>query len=188
MRFTSPVVSKVAAIALAAIALLLMYAVLVAPVTSRLASLDEQIDEQRRLLGRFADLLDTVNPTDEDDEVTLKSLNFVLLAGHNEQIKAASLQARVTKSAEDVGIRLARLAIIPARSEDGVRVVGVDVQFQTNLERLRDLLLNLETQRPMVLVDALQISRAPDASQRPGRELDVMVTALGLVGKADENQ
>lgn len=188
MRFTSPVVSKVAAIALAAIALLLMYAALVAPVTGRLASLDEQIDAQRRLLGRFADLLDTVSPTVKDDEVTLKSLNFVLLAGHNEQIKASSLQARVTKAAEDVGIRLARLAIIPARSEDGVRVVGVEVQFQTNLERLRDLLLNLETQPPMVLVDALQISRAPDASQRPGRELDVMVTALGLVGKADEKQ
>jgi len=185
MRLMSPLLSKVAAIALTGLLVLLIHFALVAPITHRIASADERIDEQRRLLGRFVDLLDTTTASPESDDATLKSLNFVLLSGHSEQIKAASLQARVTKAADDVGIRLASLAVVPARSEEGVRVVGVDVQFQTDLQRLQNLLLSLETKRPTVLVDALQISRAPDASERPGRELDVRLTALGLVGKAE---
>lgn len=185
MRLMSPLLSKLAAIALTLILALAIYVALVVPVAHRLASADERIDEQRRLLGRFVDLLETTNVSPEGDEAALKSLNFVLLSGHSEQIKAASLQARVTKTADDVGIRLASLAVVPARTEDGVRVVGVDVQFQTDLQRLQALLLSLETKRPFVLVDALQVSRAPDASERPGRELDVRITALGLVGKAE---
>ncbi len=188
MMHVSPLLSKIAAIGLAMLALLLMYVVLVSPVTGRLAALDEQIEEQRRLLGRFMDQLETTKGDAAGEAATLKSLNFVVLAGHSEQIKAASLQARVTKAADDIGIRLASLAVIPARSEDGVRVVGVDVQLQADLRRLQDLLIALETKRPTVFVDALQISQAPDADVRPGRELDVRLTALGLVGKAEEVQ
>jgi type II secretory pathway component PulM len=186
MTRMSPLLSKTTAIGLAMLVAMLIYAALVAPVTGRLASLTEQIDDQRRLLGRFSDQLEAARGDTASEAETLKSLNFVILSGHGEQIKAASLQARVTKAADEIGIRIASLAVIPARSEDGVRVVGVDVQFQTDLRRLQELLTGLETKRPIVLVDALQISQAPDASERPGRELDVRLTALGLVGKAGE--
>ncbi len=187
MRSMPPLLSKAAAIALTVFALFLIYLTLVSPVTRRLSALDEQIDQQRLFLGRFVDLIETANVDTASDGVTLKSLNFVILTGHTEQIKAASLQARVTKAADDVGLRLASLAVVPARDKDGVRVVGVDVQFQTDLPRLRALLLGLETEQPTVLVDALQISLAPDASVRPGRELDVRLTGLGLVGKAEDS-
>jgi type II secretory pathway component PulM len=187
MRRIPPLLSKAAAIALTALALHLMYIALVSPVTRRLASLDEQIDEQRRLLGRYSDLLKTAKIDTETETATLQSLNFVILSGHTEQIKAASLQARVMQAANDVGIRIASLAVVPARSADGVRVVGVDVQFQSDLRRLQELLLGLETKQPTVLVDALQISKAPDASVRPERDLDVRLTALGVIGKAEES-
>lgn len=188
MTRLSPLLSKTAAIGLAVLALLLMYVGLVSPVMGRLASLDEKIEEQRRLLGRLTDQLETTKGDTAGEAATLKSLNFVVLAGHGEQIKSASLQVRVRKAADDVGIRLASLAVIPARNEDGVRVVGVDVQLQTDLLRLQNLLIALETKQPTVIVDALQISQAPDADVRPGRELDVRLTALGLVGKAEEIQ
>lgn len=110
MRNMPPLLSKAAAIALTVFALLLMYLMLVSPVTRRLSALDEQIDQERLFLGRFVDLIETANVDTASDGVTLKSLNFVILTGHTEQIKAASLQARITKAADNVGLRLASLA------------------------------------------------------------------------------
>lgn len=187
MRPLPPLMSKAAAIALTAGALFLLYIMLVSPVAHRLDALHEKIADQRQILGRFVELIDTAGVDTAAEDAGLKSLNFVILPGHTEQIKAASLQARLTKAADDVGIRIASLAIIPARSVEGVRLVGVDVQFQADLARLHELLLGLETKRPLVIVEALHISQAPDASVRPGRELDVRMTALGLVGKAEQS-
>ncbi|MGE0022397.1 MAG: type II secretion system protein GspM [Hyphomicrobium sp.] len=182
MRQLLPIASKVSAVAVTALGVLALHGLLVTPVTNRLAMLSERIEDQRRLLGRYEQLLEAAAaPSGEAPALT--SVNFTILPGHNEQIKAASLQARVTKAAEDAGIRLASLASVPGRSEDEVRVVGVDVQFQADLKSLGALLSSLEADAPTILVDALQISQAPDASVRPGRELDVRLTALGLVGR-----
>jgi len=183
MRRLLPIASKAAAVAATALGVMVLHGLLVAPVTNRLATLSERIDDQRRLLGRYEQLLEAAAAAPGDEVPALTSVNFTILPGHNEQIKAASLQARVTKAADDAGIRLASLASVPARSEDKVRVVGVDVQFQADLASLGALLASLETDEPTVIVEALQVSRAPDASVRPGRELDVRLTALGLVGK-----
>jgi hypothetical protein len=186
MRHLQLLASKAAAIGLTGIAALLIYVTAVSPVMHQFSYVGERMDEQRRLLGRFTELLNTPSSNPPSEISALKSFNFVILPGQTEQIKAAALQARVTKAADNVGIRLASLAVMPAQSRDGVKLVGIELQFQTGLQRAQAFLLALETQHPTVLVDSLQLSQAPDAAVRPGRELDARLVALGIVGKAED--
>lgn len=186
MRRLHGFLSKGLALGLAIAAATAIYLLVVSPIHGQLFETEERILEQRRLLGKYTASLTSSETETSSESGALQGLNFVLLSGESEQIKAASLQARIMDAANEAGIRPGSLAPLAARNEDGVRVVGLDIQFQSSLAGVQAVLLNLETRQPVVLIDSLQISKAPDAEHRGERNLDVRMSVLGIVGKAEE--
>ncbi len=180
--FLGGLISKAFALAILAGIILLAYVVVVAPIADGWAASSRQIEEKRAELGHLTAALRAPEQRAAVGETEIHPLNFSLLEGESDQIRAASLQARVDAVAANEGIRLSSVTVLPPRMENGLRLVGIEVQVQTGMKQLQSLLYTLETQKPPLFVGMLQISRAPDSAVRGGA-LDTRMTLFGATAK-----
>lgn len=176
--------NKLAALALLAGLLVLSYQGLFAPIAHKLSDTRQKIEERRDELGRLTLALNEHQRDAVTDEPNIRALNFTMLDGESDQIRAAALQARVNAVAADEGIRLSSVTVLPPRVDDALRLVGIEIQLQTGLKQLQGLLFTLEAQQPPLFVGMLQITRAADSKVRPHRELDARLTLFGATTKS----
>ncbi len=184
MTAPADLLKKIAALAILGAILLLAYAGLFAPIASQLVDTGDKIEEQRVELGRLTSALNEQQSDGVTNEPSIRALNFTMLEGGSDQIRAAALQARVNTVAADEGIRLSSVTVLPPRADDELRLVGIEVQLQASLKQLQGLLFTLEAQQPPLFVGMLQIGRAADSNVRRGRELDARMTLFGATTKS----
>lgn len=104
---------------------------------------------------------------------------------HDESTQAdrlsTELQQRIRRMAEASGMSVANSQILPVRTETGIEEVPVMVTLEGDSEGLRTLLLQLESERPLLQVSAavLQPSRGRGQGGRVLAQLTI--TALHLL-------
>lgn len=91
----------------------------------------------------------------------------VYLAGENYALAVNALQQRVVALVEDAGGKLVTVGIDPASSsEQGVsRRAVLQIVSELDNDGLQSLIYQLETERPLVLVESLAVRRASRAGQ-----------------------
>jgi hypothetical protein len=157
----SPAVAKLAAVLL--LFLFVGAAVLaMAPVARYSAGLDEEraklldwLQRYQRVRAGNAALNDRLAELGQIREAQQNAY----LAGDTPALAAVALQERVTRVVNDVGAELTSTRILPEQAQDALTEIGIQVELKTDIVALRSILLEIETGRPRLFIDALDVTR-----------------------------
>lgn len=140
--------------------------------------------------------LNTLLATQEDLEQMLNrirqdsSTDAYYLPEESPTLAATSLQQRVRQAVESNGGNLVSTQILPVVAEDGFARVAIRVQMTGDTEAVQKMLYTLESARPLVFIDALQVRAQPVRRRRTARgaeELEMqLVTQFELAGYMPE--
>jgi hypothetical protein len=177
-----PMLHRAAAVALLFAVIGAVFALVVMPLAGHFSALRAGIAEQRELLGRLEGFA-TNKPAAEAAAAQAKTAmaGGILLGGETDALRAATLQALLTGIAEKNGVRLSSMRALPAREQDGLRLIGVQAEFETGLKQLQSIIDAVETRRPLLFIESVQI--APLASR--GRGGDELKVRFGITGAAE---
>lgn len=183
MPVVSRPVRRLAAVALLLAALALAALLTVVPLAARVAELREAIDTERALLGRFAAIAAREGETTELERAGRAALDSgAYLKGESEALTAAGLQTALAQLAAANRIRFASTRALPPREQDATRLIGVSVQFKAEIAQLRALLFRIESHRPFLFVDGLQVRPVSPFSQRDPELNGILDVRLDVYG------
>jgi general secretion pathway protein M len=178
-------VRRLAAVALLMLAAAVLVLVAVVPYFGRLGHLEEQIESERVLLGRFSAIAaqqSEIGGYDQAGQAAADSAAY--LKGETEALKAAGLQSALSELANGARVRLYSTRALGQRERNDVRLIGVRVQFKAEIEQLRLLLHRIEASRPFLFVEALQVQPVGAFSERDpdlAGMLDVRLDVFGAM-------
>lgn len=146
------------AVSLAIAAIALVATLVVGPVWSRVATLQEQIAQERLLLGR----LKTVKGDNADLEaqktkaLTLRGTAEVI-SGNSESIRQAALQSQLADILSANTLKPRSSHALPAREHQSLHLIGAQLQIVAPIEKLQKVLVAIEDHKPALFIDTLQI-------------------------------
>jgi type II secretion system (T2SS) protein M len=178
---------------MAAVALLLLVIAGVAvttamPLTGRVAELRDELAAERVVLGRLAVVAARSSETVEHERIGRSALESgAYLKGESEALMAAGLQTTLAQLGAANRVRFASTRALPPRERDAIRLIGVSVQFKADIDQLRAVLFRIESHRPFLFIEGLQVRPASPFSQSSPELnglLDVRLDVFGaLPGK-----
>ena len=171
----SPHLRKFAAVGLAAAGVLAVLGFVVEPIASRIIGIDAQIQARREHLGRLTLIASRTPQTTDAAQLSARTLAALTLDGETEAVQLATLQTAFGRVAEEAGVRLRATQALPVMLRDERGFVGLQSTVQVRLDALQRLLHGLETHRPMLLVDAIDIAPITGASGGPEGSDDRLV-------------
>jgi len=134
-------VRQILAVALLALALGLVSLVTIVPLAAHVAAIQEQIEAQRTLLGRFEQFATREGEATEHDRIGRDALaSGAYLKGESEALTAAGLQTVLAEIGAANRVRFHSTRTLPARERNEMRFIGVRVQFTAEIEQVRALL------------------------------------------------
>lgn len=157
--FTTPWISRLAAMLLLIVALVAAYTFLLEPIVVGYRETDRQIEDVREQLARYHRLA-AMRPVLEDqmrqsDGET--SSEGYYLSGGTDALAAAGLQDQVNALVQGKGGSLRSLQPMPGIDEQGFRRITLRVQMTATSEALFEILYALEAGTPILFVDNLDI-------------------------------
>lgn len=168
----SPGMRRLAAVALLAGAMLLLWTMIAAPALEAYA-------EARETAARLGAALARIEGGGEDVGALQKQLAELkrrrrstagLLEGANESIVAAQLQNRVKNIVEAAKGELKSAQILPGRDEGKFRRVTLRGQVQLGIPALQRVLYELEAATPYLFIEAVDVKARPLPRARAAQE------------------
>ena len=106
----------------------------------------------------------------------------MLLAGSTAGLNGADLQKRITGIAKRAGIRPQSLRVAdPQPWQEGLRNISLEIGMRATLDQVQAFLYDVETERPLMFVDAMTIARPEAVAAGDGAgPLDVTLTVRGV--------
>ncbi len=182
-RISKPV-RQLAALSLLAAAIVGFWSFVWTPVTTTISGQNAQILEQREVLGRLLSA-ETLAGEASTLEQKSKSLDIgkLTLMGDSDPLRTAELQTTLTKIVATLGFRLKSTRALPTRDAEGVRLIGVQAQFQATLAQLQKILIAIEESQPILVIEALRVVAAASApDQKSESPLDINIDVFGATG------
>jgi len=181
---------RILAVGLLLLAIAVIVRVLVVPIWAAylnnrdtIAQLEDNIARYLRLSTRVQGLRVAAQELDESGD-----LDRYVLAQNSEPLAAAALQERVKSVVTSSGGTLTSTQVLPAASEPGFKRIIVNVRMAVSMAALQQVLYELETGLPYLLVDDLVIlSRAANQRRRQGRVVDMLDVRFNLYGYMRES-
>lgn len=137
------------------------YAVVVAPLINFMRTTHDGVTEQRVLLGRLRADLDRTTATGAGPDQGAAVRDGIFLAGSSTATRAANLQARLGALVADTNVAILSARTLAPETRDGLAFVGVEVSFRATDTQLLSLLAAIESDRPFLFVDGLQMTPSP---------------------------
>lgn len=144
-----------------AFAILLLVLFVIAPVIGHFTSRSEEISESASQLARFQALA-------RNAKALMKKTPQAgdpFLAGNEERVVSADLQASLKAMATASGVRLLGIRGLPTSRYQQLRMVTVNVELQGPLPSVRNLLLAIENQMPFLFVTEALLRSAVDGDE-----------------------
>lgn len=181
---------RVAAVGLLALVLAFAALTTVVPLAARVAELRDQIEMERTLLGRLTVVAARKTKMSEYEQVGRAAIESgAYLKGDSEALMAAGLQTSLAQLAAATRVRFNSTRALPPRERDAMRFIGVSLQFRAEIEQLRAFLFRIESHRPFLFVEGLQVRPVSPFSQSDAKLhglLDVRLDAFGVLpGKVE---
>ncbi len=182
-RISKPV-RQLAAISLAVALCIGLWGFVWTPLVNTIRDQNAKTLEHREVLGRLAS---AENMAGEASALQQKSKSIdigkLTLKGDSDPLRTAELQTELTKIVTALGLRLKSTRALPARDAEGVRLVGVQAQFQATLAQLQKILLAIEESEPILVIEALRVAAAPGSTDpKTEAPLDINIEVFGATG------
>lgn len=171
-------VSRTAAVALLIGVLTVTYFYVIAPVLSAYRGTDEEIAQTKELLDRYESLaqMRVAYQTRLDELNSEQGGTGIYLSGATDAVAAAELQNRVKEIVNQYGGSLRSIQNLPVKSDGDFHRVAVRVQFNANLASLHRALYQLESAKPFVFVDNLDVRNRRARGRNAPEDLDPLLT------------
>jgi|SRR5262245_18379365 len=170
--FTTPWLSRAAALLLLATVLAAAYVWIVAPIAAAYARTEAAIADTRELVDRY-DRLAAARPALEAQLAAIAEkpdTAAYYLTGATDALAAAALQARVTALVEQSGATLLSIQTLATTEERGLRRVAIRLQMTAETSPLVRVLHGLETGIPLLFVDNLEMQGQAALTADPDAE------------------
>lgn len=166
---------RVGAVAVLLLLLALIYALVVAPIAGAYDQTRRELIRAERTLARYEAF---AAGSGELERLTSQlearqASSGVFLSGATESIAAAGLQDRVGAAVERAGGEVRSVQSLSVSEEDGLKRIGVRVQFLGSVRALKALLYELEAGRPLLFVDEFNVRGRLERAAGEGGDLDV---------------
>jgi hypothetical protein len=102
-----------------------------------------------------------------------------MLEGESDAVKQAAMQTKLAELVSSGGLKLIGARNLPQRDRGRARLVGLQLQLTGPIEALQQVLFTIEHQKPVFIVDALQISPPWTANEDEKGFLDARIDIFG---------
>ena len=185
--------SRTLAVALLVLLVVILWRVAVAPLWSRFAQDREAIAEARGAIARYQQLTARRDEFQKaiDELDTDEGLERALLSAGSSTLAAAQLQQRVKATVEQHGGSLVSSQVLDAERKGPFAKVRVNVRMSVSVEELQNVLHELESQLPILVLDGMQAQsrrarrRRGAANRSQGARLDVRLQLAGFLTVED---
>lgn len=179
----SPFVSRFAALGLLAALVLGLFGYVLVPAGQHTMRLSEEITTKRELLGRLLAHRQGAPAPGDAGIAADRALSAALtIQGETEPIRLAAMQAAVRRLADAAGVRLESTRTLPPVQRGQVQLAGLQVSMRAPIEALQRLLHGIEVNRPVMIIDGLDIVPIPEGPPGEDRQLRAEVRVLAHVG------
>lgn len=189
--------SKIAALAILAVIVALPYVLIVAPIMAEKEIYRVSIAQSKELIDRYRDRLVDTNALraklrEREGE---KTLSGAFLKTGSSSLAAAELQGRVGRLVKSTNGRLTSTQSVPSTGKEAFQRVTVRADVKVSTSALRDVLYQLESGTPYLMVDNLVIRSGRRATQRVRRrrvvqpvidQLDMRFDVYGYLWKTGQ--
>ncbi len=164
-------VGRLAAAALLFAVLGAVYLYVVEPPIVAYRTADEEVERARELLIRYEAIAATrqVNQRQLDELSSRQVGSGVYLAGKTDALASAELQGRIRAAVDAHGGSLRSIQTLPVKSDGEFLRASVRVQFTAPMAAFHRILYALESEKPFVFADNLDV-RNRRAKRRSGIE------------------
>lgn len=163
---------RLLAVALLVVVLAVLYWLIDDLLISRYRNYEAEIDRLQSRLQTLQRML----ATREDLETKLRqirqdqSINLYALKQASPTLAATDLQQRVETVVESAGGDLISTQILPVADEEGFARVAISIRMNGDTEVLQKVLYELESNKPLVFIDNLQITARTIRQRRRSRD------------------
>jgi hypothetical protein len=183
MPTLSQPIRRLAAVGLLLVVVTLAALLTVVPMLTHVAELRDQIDTERALLGRLAAAVSQESRIADYEKIGQAALqSSAYLTGESEALMAAALQTTLAQLGSAHRVRFSSTRALPAHERDGIRLIGVNLQFRGEIEQLRALLFRIEAHRPFLFVEGLQVRPVSPFSQKEAEFNGLLEVRLDVFG------
>jgi general secretion pathway protein M len=188
MRRMSKTMSRIAALGLLAAALALLLLAVAMPIAQRFQDLAQAVEDQRLQrdqYGAVAAQAANLRTLEQQRQAELALGEF--LPGDSELAVQANLQTTLTGLAQASGVRIRSARKLPERERAAFRLVGMGLNLTTDIANVQKVLHAIETARPYLFVEALDISPLGGANPPPGqRMLEVRLDVFAAAPRKEQ--
>jgi Type II secretion system (T2SS), protein M subtype b len=136
-----------------------LWFITVAPLSANLGELQDRIEQERLMLGR---LTAAANEDPGDNETKQRALSArmssLFIQGESESIRVSSVQSQLMEILNKNRVKPRSSRNLAARERNGFRVVGVQLQLSAPIEQLQAVLLDIEQNKPLLMIEGLHIT------------------------------
>lgn len=172
------------ALAILVLPLLLLWRYALAPAWHSYSDIGLGIEEARFQIQRYQGLAQRLPQLEKQAGAvtTARPLAGYLMEGENRALAAANLQRRLQQDVRRHNGRILSARVVKAVADGPFERVTVDVRAQLPLAGLQGFLHALETGKPYLFIDTMNVSARP--ARRRGKptapEMDLRLTLYGL--------
>jgi general secretion pathway protein M len=172
MRRMSKTVSRIAALGLLAGVLAVLVLGVAMPIVQRFQDLAQAIEDQRLQRDQYGAVAAqgaNLRTLEQQRQAELALGEF--LPGDSELAVQASLQTTLTGLAQASGVRIRSARKLPERERAPFKLAGMGLNLTTDVASVQKILHAIETARPYLFVEALDISPLGGANPPPGQRM-----------------
>ena len=172
-----PRTRQAAALSILAFFIWLGWVILVAPLWSAWADRADQAD-------RLTELIFRLKRTAAEAPALRAALAMMghdqqnkaaIFAAPNPVLAAAALQAELTRIAESEGAQLRSVQQLPPTQEDALSRIGVRAELQGDTTQLSQLLYDIETHAPIMMVRSVSVRGSEQPNQSAGQRSPLLI-------------
>ncbi len=151
---------RMLAIALLVVVVFSLLLLLIEPVVTKLDQYDETIDELAFRIKRYRKIIATSDQIFDQVEATrLKIAEQGYISTKNsEALVSAELQQFLKDAISQGGGRLISTQVLPSKKEGELMRIAVKLRLSGTIEMLRNLLYDIETEKPLLIIEQLDIN------------------------------
>ncbi len=137
------------------------YLMVAEPLLANWRATKDQVARAAVLIERFR-RVGATRPALEKQMAALRrrqSSGVGYLTGASDTIAGAALQNRVKRIGEKSGAKINSSQILPTKTENGLRRIGVKLRLEADIAALQKFLHRLESGRPLLFLDKMQVRK-----------------------------
>lgn len=149
-------------------------ALIIVPWLNHLSAINDDIEEQAFRIKRYQRVIASREEVLLDVEQGRKEINSLgyFSTQKSASLAAAELQNSIKSMAVDAGGELSSSQVLPNKEQEGLVRIAVKVKLTGDMEMLRALLYEIETKKPLLIIENVTVIPAPKKRNRKTRKTE----------------